>query len=147
MFYLSAYLEEHRDEYIERLRELGRGSDTWNNWIAFFLRALKEQSHINTNKARAMMDLYERMKSRVIALTHSQYAVPLLDQIFEKPFFRSTQISLTGDPPPSRQAISNLLRTLRDNDILTVIHEGRGRRPQTLAFLELINLCEVGDIL
>ena len=45
MFYLSAYLEEHRDEYLDLLRALGQKPDSWNNWIAFFLRALDEQAN------------------------------------------------------------------------------------------------------
>jgi Fic family protein len=146
MFYLSAYLEEHRDEYVERLRSLDHDSDGWNNWISFFLRALDEQARANADKARAVMDLYEQMKSRVIKLTHSQYAVPLLDQIFERPFFQSTQIIFTGGHSPSRQATSSLLRILRENGILRVIREGSGRRPQTFVFAELINLCEGGDV-
>ena len=146
MFYLSAYLEEHRDEYIERLRSLGRGLDAWSQWIAFFLRALDEQSRANADKARAVIDLYARLKDRVIALTHSQFAVPLLDQIFERPLFQSSHLRFAGDRQPSRQAIAHLLRVLRDNGILKVVREGRGRRAQVLAFAELINLCEGNEV-
>ena len=72
MFYLSAYLEEHRNEYIARLRALGHTDDAWNQWIGFFLTALDEQARQNTAKARAIMDLYENLKTRVVELTHSQ---------------------------------------------------------------------------
>jgi Fic family protein len=147
MFYLSAYLERHRDEYIERLRALGRNPEAWGPWIDFFLRALTEQAHLNARKAQAIMDLYGELKERVIALTHSQYAVPLLDQIFERPLFRSTQLKLAGDRAPSRQAIAQMLRVLRENGILTVVREGRGRRPQVLALDSLIDLCEATDAL
>jgi Fic family protein len=146
MFYLSAYLDEHRDEYIERLRTLGREPDAWNRWIAFFLRALDEQSRANADKARAIIDLYAGMKERVIALTHSQFAIPLLDQIFERPLFQSGHLRFAGDHQPSRQAISHLLRVLRDNDILKVVSKGRGRRAQVLALAELINLCEGSQV-
>lgn len=145
MFYLSSYLESHREEYIARLRALGQSPGAWNQWIEFFLVALIQQAQDNVSKARAILDLYEGLKIRVLELTHSQYAIPLLDQLFQRPVFQSSHIRLPVTPQPSRQAIANLLRTLRDAGILKVIREGRGRRAQGLALAELINLCEGRD--
>lgn len=142
LFYLSAYLEEHRDEYVARLRALGTGADAWNAWIEFFLSAIDEQARKNAEKARAIIGLYERMKAQIIAVTRSIYAVPLLDQIFERPLFQTGHLTFTRDPQPSRQAVANLVRILRDKGILKVVREGSGRRGQVLAFAELINLCE-----
>jgi cell filamentation protein, protein adenylyltransferase len=147
MFYLSAYLESHRDEYVVRLRALGQSKDAWNQWIQFFLVALIQQAQENATKARTILDLYESLKARVLELTHSQYAVPLLDQLFERPIFQSSHIRFPASTAPSRQAISSLLRTLRDAGILKVIREGRGRRAQGLALAELINLCEGREVI
>lgn len=142
MFYLSAYLEEYRDEYIARLRALGQKEGAWNAWIEFFLTALDEQARENASRAHAIMELYSKLKAKVIELTHSQFAVPLLDQIFERPIFQSTHLRFPAAPKPSRQAVANLLRTLREAGILEVVREGRGRRAQILVLAELINLCE-----
>jgi cell filamentation protein, protein adenylyltransferase len=49
MFYLSAYLEAHRDEYVQALRGLGQRKHTWDNWVAFFLNALCEQARENSS--------------------------------------------------------------------------------------------------
>lgn len=145
VLYLSAYLEDHRDEYVGCLRALGREADGWNRWIAFFLQALDSQAKANAEKARAIIALYERMKERVIALTHSQFAVPVLDQIFEQPLFKASSLAIPGEYRPTRQAVSSLLRRLREDGILKVIREGAGRRSQVLAFVELLNLCEGSD--
>lgn len=142
MFYLSAYLEEHREEYIFRLRALGQKNDAWNQWIEFFLTALDEQARRNASKALEIMNLYDNLKTRVIGLTHSQYAVPLLDQIFERPIFQSTRLAFSAGSKPSRQLIDGLLRKLRKADILKTVREGRGRRAHILVLAELINLCE-----
>jgi Fic family protein len=147
MVYLSAYLEEHRDQYIDRLRVLGQAPDAWNQWIAFFLTALDEQAGKNAATARAIMNLYEQLKAKVIELTHSQYAVPLLDQIFERPIFQSSHLLFHADPKPSRQAVAHLLRTLREGQILTTVREGSGRRGQVLALAELVNLTEGKKVL
>ncbi len=141
MFYLSEYLEQHRDEYVSRLRALGSNPDTWNQWIEFFLQALDEQARKNAGKARAIMSCYARLKQELIAVTHSQYAVPLLDQFFARPIFQSSSLRFS-EPRPSRQAVSSYLRKLREAGILKVVRAGGGRRGQVLALPELVNLCE-----
>jgi hypothetical protein len=92
------------------------------------------------------MDLYEELKARVIEVTHSQFAVPLLDRLFEQPIFQSAHLQLAGCEP-SRQAIHALVRTLRDADILKVVREGSGRRGQVLALVALVNLCEAKTVI
>lgn len=146
MFYLSSYLEGHRDEYVDHLRALGKSDDAWNSWIAFFLTALKEQAEANAATAVEIMALYDRLKDEVLELTHSQFAVPLLDLLFEQPIFRSS--TLDGRPGmPSKQMISNLLAKLRKAGILKTVREGRGRRGQILALPELVNLCEGKEVM
>ena len=111
MFYLSAWLEARRDSYIDRLRPLGNSPGAWNRWVEFFLTGLEEQARINSDKARAILELYERLKTHVLELTHSQYAVPLLDQMFERPVFESKHLKFP-EHPPTRGAVASLLRTL-----------------------------------
>ena len=146
MFYISAYLEEHRDEYVERLRVLCLEPDAWNLWIEFFLTALHEQAQANAAKARQIIDLYERLKGQVIELTHSQFAVPLLDHMFEQPVFQGNSFDRSKDMP-TKAAILALLNKLKNAGILKVLREGSGRRPQRLALAELINLCEGKEVI
>lgn len=147
MFYLSSYMEEHKDEYINRLRALGQEGDAWNQWVEFFLIAIEKQSVRNINKAKQILDFYERMKIQFLELTHSQYAVPLLDEMFSHPVFKSTDLEFNVESRPSRQAVAGLLRTLREAGVLTILREGSGRRAQIFAFKELINICEGTEVL
>ena len=88
-----------------------------------------------------LLDTNERLKHRVLSLTHSQFSVPLLDYVFQQPIFQAS--ALDGQPHmPSRQQTATLLGRLRDAGILKVVREGSGRRPQVLALAELVNLCE-----
>ena len=141
LFYLSAYLEANRETYVEKLRLLGVKREAWNEWIAFFLKAVEEQARHNSKKARAMIELYNELKLRVIKLTHSQFAVPLLDSMFEKPIFRSSHLK-TRAGMPSYPMTSALLGKLKSAGILKVVRKGSGSRPQILVLAELINLCE-----
>jgi len=145
MFYLSEYLEANRDEYVNRLRALGQPG-SWDDWIAFFLMALESQAELNSSKARAILDLYEKLKIQVIDATHSQFAVPLLDFLFERPIFNMRV--LTADKrSPSAPMVATLIKKLREKGILTVLREGSGRRAAVLALPSLINLCEGRDVL
>src|SRR5258706_3311461 len=141
MFYLSEYLEKNRDAYVEHLRCLGETDGAWNKWVMFFLTALIEQAKQNAKKAEDIMALYARLKARVLELTHSQFAVPLLDVLFIRPVIRSSEIRKHRGMP-STPMVMNMIGKLKDDGILTVVRAGSGRRAQVLALKDLINLCE-----
>lgn len=102
---------------------------------------MDEQSRENARKAQAIINLYGRLKGTIIDLTRSQYAVPLLDCRFDQPVFTS---SVFDNCPgmPSKPMVMNRPGRLRNAGILTVLREGRGRRPHILALAELVNICE-----
>ena len=145
MFYLSSYLEKNRDLYVSHLRELGTPG-SWDKWLNFFLSALESQAEINAMTAKAILDLYERLKDEVLVITHSQYAVPLLDHLFERPIFRASSLAHAARMP-SPQMVAIMLRQLREKNILKVVREGKGRRSSVLVLSELINLCEGKTVL
>lgn len=139
-FYISKYLESNRDEYVTRLRNLGTPT-SWNAWISFFLRAVESQATSNLGAAKAILDLYESLKDKVRDATHSQYATPLLDYLFEHPIFSAA--GLTKDTRiPTQATVATLLRQLKEKNIIKVIREGKGRRTGIYALPELFNICE-----
>lgn len=140
-FYLSSWLEEHRNEYMHNLRDLGQKEGAWNKWIEFFLIGVDEQAKKNAKKAREIMELYDTLKEKVIALTRSQFAVLIVDQIFERPIFSTSNLRFKN-VKPSKPVVASLVRQLKAANILKVVHEGAGRRGTIYAFAELINLCE-----
>ena len=81
--------------------------------------------------------------------THSQYTVHLLDAIFSKPIFRTSDLAqrLTDEHGIHEKTAPALLRQLRDAGILREIHPSAGRRPATLCFPRLINLAEGRQVL
>lgn len=148
MFYLSEYLERHRDEYYARLKGISAEGD-WNGWIAYFLRATAVQAAQNGQRVAAIQALYEEMKLAIQAATHSQYTVHLLDAIFSKPIFRTSDLAqrLTDEFGIHEKTAPALLRQLRDAGILREIRPAAGRRPATLCFPRLINLAEGRQVL
>jgi Fic family protein len=139
-FYISAYLELHREEYYKLLRELD-GPESWNRWISFFLKAITIQAQNNTEKALRIISLYDHLKNTVLELTRSQYAVPMLDHLFRQPILSPAKL-IEEDDMPSKPTVMNLLSALKEAGILKILQESSGRRPQILALAELVNLCE-----
>lgn len=139
MFYLSAYLEENRDEYYSCLQRIS-GEGAWDLWIAFFLKGIVEQAQENTSKVFDILKLYDDMKDRIREITHSQYTVQLLDALFARPIFQTSDIvQRTGIP---KQTVMPLIKQLKDNGVLYTVREASGRRPARLAFPELLNIAE-----
>jgi len=139
-FYISSFLEARRPQYYDSLRGLD-GPDSWDRWIQFFLKVLTEQSRLNTEKARAILALHERLVGEVVALTRSKHSVPLLGRIFRRPIFEPSSLILDKGVP-TKPAVMTLLRRMKEAGILQVLREASGRRPQILALAELVNLCE-----
>ena len=77
-----------------RLQAISRKGD-WNGWISFFLQAVLDQAEENNRKARAIIELFNKMKISVPEITHSQYAVQALDGDFDRPIFSSSKFRRT----------------------------------------------------
>ncbi|HOI58461.1 MAG TPA: Fic/DOC family N-terminal domain-containing protein [Methanoculleus sp.] len=141
MFYISAYLERNRPVYYERLLAVSQDGD-WNGWIAFFLHAIEEQAGANGRKAKAILDLYDEMKQTVPEVIRSQYAIAAIDALFKVPVFIPSEFyEQTGIP---KKTANRLLQQLREQDIITALTEGGGRRATTYVFSRLIAITE-GD--
>lgn len=139
MFYMSEYLEAHRDIYYQKLRRISEHKD-WNGWVEFFLIAVKEQAKLNSEKVKRILQLYNQMKDKITALTRSQYSIQILDFLFDKPIFTpSNAIKKMNIPKPSFMPI---LKQLQEAGILTVLREAKGRSPAVLVFGDLVNIVE-----
>jgi Fic family protein len=101
MLYISAYFEARRDAYYDGLLTVSREND-WAGWCRFLLEAIRAQAEDNLARARAILELYEKMKCRLPEMTRSQYAIRALDWVFERPVFRSSDfIASSGIPAPT----------------------------------------------
>lgn len=138
-FYISEYLESHRDEYYDRLLAVSRDGD-WTGWCAFFLRALIAQAEANQNKAQAILSLYRRRKDWIVDVTRSQYAVRALDWMFARPIFKSSDFVATADIP--RPTANRIVRVVREQGLLKDLRPASGRRAAVLGFVELLNIVE-----
>lgn len=105
-FYMSAYFEKDRTMYLEKLSAVSQKND-YATWIKYFLEGVIQQTEINTLKAKALLDKYNEFKDICISGMSSKYAIPLLDEIFQRPAFKAKQIQEVI--PGSKGTLYNML--------------------------------------
>lgn len=139
-FYISRYFEEHKADYIHRMREVS-ASGAWENWCAFFLDAVKEQAHQNLETAESIRSLYEEMKGRFAGLLNSSKAVTALDYVFTNPVFRNSRFTKHAGIPPHTAA--RFSRILLEQGLLVPIREAAGRQSAIYSFEPLLRLVRI----
>lgn len=137
MFYISEYLEAHRPEYYARLRAVSHETK-WEEWIEFFLKAVIEQSKINSYKIKAILSLYNDKKHRLQEATHSQYVIKVLDTLFALPIFNTTEF-IKKSKIPKRSAI-NILKIIEKEKIISILRPGKGRKANIYIFNKLLEI-------
>ncbi|PIS13557.1 MAG: cell filamentation protein Fic [Candidatus Tagabacteria bacterium CG09_land_8_20_14_0_10_41_14] len=123
-FYLSEYLESHRDEYYRALLDISENNN-WEGWITFFLQAVAEQSKENIAKAKKIINLYGLKKQRITELTKSQFSIKILDALFVMPIFQSGDFIKISKIP--RDSAFKLLRKLEENQVIVSNNKKKNR--------------------
>jgi Fic family protein len=134
ILYLSKYFNEHRDQYIDLLRSVDDDGD-WNQWITFFLSALRTQAVETKNSVLEIVKLYNELKGKVANLG-SRYSFSMLDQVFIWPIVNFP--ILKDRVGASHQTIYNLIEKFEEEGILHQVSDQK--RNRTYIFRQLIDL-------
>lgn len=139
-FYISGYLEENKDEYIDTMRNVSENND-WEKWCIFFFNAIEKQAIRNLEIAEKIKNLYEEMKHIFSDTLSSKWSVNALDYIFSNPIYRNNRFtSKSGIPGPTA---ARFTRMLLDKELIRTMEESSGRRPALYAFEPLLKLVRV----
>jgi Fic family protein len=84
LLYLSSYLEQNRDEYMDLLLAVSQ-QGRWTDWVEFFLKGVGRQSKLAIERASELLELRDHYRNRVQSATKSSSAVRLVDMLFEQP--------------------------------------------------------------
>ncbi|OHX38262.1 cell filamentation protein Fic [Methylomonas sp. LWB] len=139
-FYVSGYLEENKDAYLDIMRNVSENGD-WDTWITFFLEAVEQQAVKNLGIAENIRALYERMKEVFSEVLSSKWSVNALDFVFTNPVFRNNKFS--GQSGMSPATAARFTRELLDHNLIVTLEEASGRRPALYAFEPLMELVRV----
>jgi Fic family protein len=140
VFYISGYLEKHREEYCARLRGISSPEKDWNGWIEFFLDAVANEASNNCEKAKKILGLYEEMKTIIYDVTRSHNTFLIQDALFNHPMFKSNDF--VRNLGINAHSAKRFLRQLRGADIVREFVPRKGASPAELVFWRLINITE-----
>jgi len=92
LLYLSPYLESNRQAYYDLLLEVSeRGA--WEEWLNFFLTAVKIQADDAILRINKMMELKEDYRAKMQSKRGSPGLFKAIDFLFEKPVFSANQLA------------------------------------------------------
>lgn len=137
-FYMSSYLQSHREQYYKTLGNISKNND-WNPWIQFFLEGVIARCEDNIHLLQKMTTLYEEAKFVFPTTTKSSFAIPVLDYIFASPIFTIPDMQ-RKIPNASKQTIVLIVSKLQEAKIVEKISEGKGRLPAVYKFTSLLDL-------
>jgi Fic family protein len=139
-FYISGYLEENKDQYLDVMRKVSKDND-WEEWCVFFLEALESQAIRNLTIAENIRQLYEEMKIAFSEVLSSKWSLNALDFVFTNPVFRNNKFSSSSGIPSASAA--RFTRLLLDNNFIVTLEESSGRKPALYSFEPLMTLVRV----
>jgi len=119
LLYLSAYIEEHRQDYYDLLQRTRTHAD-WENWLRFFLTGVIE---IATEAGRQAGDLLRLREEYRAQTARKPRAMALIDYLLTNPYITVARAGrvLQVTQPTARSAILAL-------EEMQIIRESTGRR-------------------
>lgn len=138
LLYLSHYFETHRTEYYDRLQGV-RERGAVNDWLSYFLRAVRAQADDAVARSRRLIDIREDYHQE--AIRERSNLARLVEIIVRNPFVTVRSVEKQLDL--TNQGARNLIRNAEARGWLqTLGAHGRGGRehwysPAVLAVMEM----------
>ena len=122
LLYLSAYFEQHRQEYYDLLLAVSqRGA--WREWLAFFLAGVEEQARDANARAKKLQDLQLQWRADMQKARVSGLVIGVVDALFRTPAISASDI--IAQFGVSHQAAMQALRRLEE---IGVVSESSGKQ-------------------
>jgi Fic family protein len=135
LLYLSAFFEQHRDEYYEHLLAVSqRGA--WSEWVEFFLRAVHEQAVDAAERANRLLSLRDEYRERMTAARQSALLLAMIDHLFQSP--AATIAGVARDLGVTYASAKQNVEKLVAAHILEPLSEARNRAYMAREILALI---------
>jgi len=83
LLYMSPYLENNREEYVDLLLKVSQSSD-WLSWIKFFLTGVRTSCEKTITTIRKVQELQEKYNGVCHKARSSALLLKIIDEIFER---------------------------------------------------------------
>jgi Fic family protein len=123
VLYLSAYLERHRETYLDLMLAVSQ-KGMWLDWVRFFLKGVEESATESLAQAEALLKLRERYHARFRKARSFGVLQQLIDNLFASP---STTMTATAKALKNTPAAASAnIRKLQQGGVLREV-TGRKR--------------------
>src|SRR3989344_1428754 len=111
LLYASDYFEKHRREYYDVLLTTNK-TGKFENWIKFFLEAIKVQSEDALDRTIKIQELREKYLEKTKNHKQASNLLNVTDTLFLNPFVQINQIALKLNVtyPTAKKAVDNLVK-------------------------------------
>jgi Fic family protein len=125
VLYLSAYFEQHRQEYYDRLLEVSqRGA--WQEWLGFYLEGVVQQAEDAAKRARQIRDIQQRWLDGIHSLNGMEPIDEIIGVLLAQPWVVADDVA--RQLGMSRQRAVESLDILADQAILRRINSWHGEQ-------------------
>jgi Fic family protein len=91
ILFLSPYLEQHKDEYIDHMHNVSTKSE-WREWLAFFVNCINETCKETIAKIDQLLTLQKDYKARAMRAGRSSKLLETADMLFSSPVVTVSKI-------------------------------------------------------
>jgi len=111
LLYISGYFEAHKREYSSLLLKTNKDGK-FEDWVFFFLEALRVQSEDALNRAIKLQELREEYRKKAQTQSQSNNLLELIDELFKNPYIRITTVENLGVTYPTAKRLVETLVNL-----------------------------------
>jgi len=125
LLYLSAYFEQHRSEYYDRLLITSQTGDLMP-WLSFFLHGVRHQAKDAEERTVRLVELQHQMRNQLLEEKLPTSVVRLAEYLFSAPVVSASRVAdvLGVTRPTAHAAIDGLVER---GDLREVTGRARGR--------------------
>jgi len=137
LLYLSAFFEDHRQDYYDLLLRVSERGD-WSDWVLFFLSGVTEQARDAADRVKRLQDLQREWRERLAGVQGSGSLLRLVDELIATPLLTVGQAQRALGVTYRTAGLS--VRKLVDAGVLRPLDErAYGRRFVADRVLEIIS--------
>jgi len=135
LLYISGFFEKYKSEYTGLLAEANK-LGKFNNWILFFLEAIKVQSEEALEKSVKLQKLKEDLRNKIQKQTQNTSLLDIVDYLFINPYITIKKVEkmLNTSYPTAKRFVDILI----EFNILK--QYGESKRDKMYKAVEILNI-------
>ncbi|MCJ7450663.1 MAG: Fic family protein [Candidatus Nanohaloarchaeota archaeon QJJ-9] len=124
LLYLSEYFNKNKTQYYDRLLNVSKRGE-YEEWIKFFLRAVKNQSQKSSEKAASIIEKQKEYRKQLREANVPDKCIHLMEKFFDLQPRTIQEVEIDEELDVSYQTARNYLKTLEEEGLVVSRQKGR----------------------